>query len=84
MLAVKCVLKDKLNQDGAHASFNLATRSATQSDLGRRILMNILQLVAHSQPQNLEGRFRSDRLLLISTDPVALVKVWRRPTYVSA
>lgn len=84
MLAVKCVLNDELNQDGARASLNLATRSATQSDLGRQIVMKILQLVAHSQPQNLEGRFRSDRLLLLSADPVALVKVWRRPTYVSA
>ena len=78
------MLKDELNQDGARALLSLATRSATQSDLWRQILMNILQLVAHSQPQNLEGRFRSDRLLLTSTDPVALVKVWRRPAYVLA
>jgi len=78
------MLKDELNQDGARASPNLATRSATHSDRGRQILMKILQLVARSQPQNFEDRLRSDRLLLMSTDPVALVKVWRRPTYVSA
>jgi hypothetical protein len=46
--------------------------------------MKVLQLVGHSEPQNLEGRFRSDRLLLMSTDPVAQVKVWRMPAYVSA
>jgi hypothetical protein len=75
MIAVECMLKDEVNQVGALASLNLATRSATKSDRGREILMNILQLVAHSQPQNLEGRFRSNRLLLMSTDPVSQVKV---------